>query len=81
MIEPNDSLLRAVRRLHSETPDPGREQRVRLRCHQELHRQAARQERAKRRALWRSRLVQAAAAVGLMLYLAAVVGDTLRLAG
>lgn len=81
MIESNDLLLRAVRELPAESPDPSWERRVRARCREELTRRVAHNDRARQRSLWRSRLVQAVATVGLVLYLATVIGDTIRLAG
>lgn len=80
-MESNEAMLQAVAELRTEYPDPAWERRVRARCHAELARWTVRSRKAEQWAAWRARLVRAAAAAGLMLYLTAVAGDTLRLAG
>ncbi len=80
-MESTESMLRAVAKLRVEYPDQEWEQRVRARCHAHLTRRTAQSRKAEQRAAWRARLVRAAAAAGLMLYLTAVAGDTLRMAG
>jgi hypothetical protein len=71
-----------LKRLPTLTPDPGRAERVRMRCRAQLGQRLKREERKERiRALGRRVLTPVIVGGFCILYLAALVAATLRLHG
>ena len=77
----DDSLLdHSLPDLPELSPDPRREQAVRIRCHKELERRAQRQARAARRKQLAGWCFDACAGLAVCAWLAIVLQTTLRLA-
>lgn len=77
-----EPVERSLRHLPAITPDRARGDRLRMRCHAELARGRTRVQRAARRAEVVDRILGPALVVALCaVYMAAVVGNALRLHG
>lgn len=69
-----------LRRLQFLTPDPGRAERVRMRCHAQLDRSRSRQARTERVTGFSRRVLTPLIVAGFcLLYMVALVATTLRL--
>jgi hypothetical protein len=81
-VDPDDPLLRNLRRVPMLSPDEARVERIRARCHAAIARQRVQLDRSARRAKFIARVLEPALVGGLgLIYLSAVIRDVLRLHG
>ena len=73
MSEGEDQLLGALARLPAMAPDPGRENRVRQRCHDAMLRRGARRARTV--------AIRMTGIAGLCVYFAVMLAEAMRLTG